>query len=78
MWNQLVFSSSIKYFLNVPGITGEQNHGNQNGNKISQSNLENQASTSKNKSEYFVLFNFIFDILTIFQSVSIIIYQKLI
>ena len=52
MRNQLVFLPPIKYiFVNIPGTTSEQNNGNQNEDEISQPNLEDQASTSKNKSE---------------------------
>ena len=47
-----VFSYLIPFiFIKIPGNTSEQNNGIQNEDEISQQNLNDQASTSKNKSE---------------------------
>ena len=48
----LVFQYSIAFsFVKFSGNTTEPNNGNQNEDKSSQQNLNDQASTSKNKSE---------------------------
>ena len=63
---QKSFLFSVKFvFVNLIEITGKQTDGNQNEDEISQSNLEDQASTSKNKSELVLVFLFKFNSWTI-------------